>query len=197
MSTFYAPTSELYHYGVIGMKWGVRKSSGITKKEIRSDNKQAFLLGKEGTISSRAHHYAKRGVKRLEKKIAKADEKGKDLTKLQDKLKISKSVEKITGREEKAAISAINAHRNSLISKYGQTNVSDIKIDENGRVNERVATGKQFATSVVASIGLRAAAVSLGSPVALTVRPKFKAELGNDRYQQRYKAAKRKYKGKQ
>lgn len=27
MSTFYAPTSELYHYGVIGMKWGEHRAA--------------------------------------------------------------------------------------------------------------------------------------------------------------------------
>lgn len=43
---------ELYHYGVIGMKWGVRKSSGYSKKEIKSDNKTAFELGRSGTIAS-------------------------------------------------------------------------------------------------------------------------------------------------
>ena len=46
MSTFYAPTSELYHYGVIGIRWGVRKQTGHTRKEIRADNKKAFDLGR-------------------------------------------------------------------------------------------------------------------------------------------------------
>jgi len=59
--------SELYHYGIKGQRWGVRRfqneDGSLTaagreryskeeRKEIRAENKKAFALGKAATVAS-------------------------------------------------------------------------------------------------------------------------------------------------
>lgn len=56
--------NELYHYGVLGMKWGIRKAR------------------KNGTT----YTYKSHGQKKWEKKLAKAQQKGKDTSKAERKL---------------------------------------------------------------------------------------------------------------
>lgn len=188
--------SELCHYGVIGMKWGVRKSSGYSKKEIKSDNKTAFELGRSGTIASRSNRFADELVVSTQKKLDKAKAKGKDTSKLETKLKINKETAKVTKLDADNARKAIDAHRDALISKYGSTHVSDIKLDKHGEINERISTGKQWAKSVVLSGTIRLAATAVGSPVALVVRPQLKQEAAIKRYAKRRRAVSQKYKGK-
>ena len=196
MSTFYKPTTELYHYGVIGMKWGVRKASGYSRKEVRADKKRAFALGKEGTVSARAHSLAKNRVNKVQSKISKSESKGKDTTKLREKLKIAKDVERTTGTESKQARSAIDSHRNSLIKKYGSEHVSSIKTDKRGRVNEKVMTGKDFCKIIAMDMGIRSLAVAVGLPVAPVFVPQTKTKAATIRYNSRYRSAVKKHKGK-
>lgn len=63
MSTFYASTSDLYHYGVLGMKWGVRKSAYTSDGR---DIKRAKLSKNE----KRLQKYDKKKLDSREKDIA-------------------------------------------------------------------------------------------------------------------------------
>lgn len=88
MDYFITSDGELYHYGVKGMKWGIRRyqnadgtltSAGKkrAKQEYRADNKTAFELGRNATITG---HAAARSMKRtikLENSLEK-----KDMTKI-------------------------------------------------------------------------------------------------------------------
>ena len=56
--------TELYHYGVLGMKWGMHKAK------------------KNGT----EYNYRSFGQKRYQKKLAKAQSKGRDTTKIEARL---------------------------------------------------------------------------------------------------------------
>lgn len=55
---------ELYHYGVLGMKWGIRKAR------------------KNGTT----YTYKSYGQKKMEKRLANAERKGKDTEKIKNSL---------------------------------------------------------------------------------------------------------------
>lgn len=181
MSMFYEKPlrfDELYHYGVIGMRWGVRKKTGHTRKEIRADNKKAFDIGREATLTSGARKTARHVVQKTEDKIKKASSKGKDTRKLEERLKIAKKAEKSLAVESKERKREAFDHRMDLIKKYGSEHVSNIKTDSSGRVNERVVKAKTFVTGVA----LTAASVAVGPPGGfLLVRPKTKGEMIRDR----------------
>ena len=72
--TFYDTRyDELYHYGVLGMKWGIRKAR------------------KNGTT----YTYKSHGQKKMEKKLANAERKGKDTEKIKKSLNNYKRRDKI------------------------------------------------------------------------------------------------------
>lgn len=41
----YQSTDDLFHYGVIGMKWGKRKASGFSKKQSVAITVASSMLG--------------------------------------------------------------------------------------------------------------------------------------------------------
>ena len=72
--TFYdTRCNELCHYGVLGMKWGIRKAR------------------KNGTT----YTYKSHGQKKMEKKLANAERKGKDTEKIKNSLNNYKRRDKI------------------------------------------------------------------------------------------------------
>ena len=134
---------ELYHYGVKGMKWGVRRyqnadgsltSAGKKKarKEYRADNKTAYELGRRATISGHAAAKSmKRTIKyenRLDKRYANDPEGTKFGTKFWDKRwRGSAATTAQLSSMYVADRARAEAHCKSLIDKYGQEAVSSIK----------------------------------------------------------------------
>ena len=171
---------ELMHYGIKGQKWGVRRyqnedgtltPAGRKKyrQEIKEENKKAFEYGREASISSHAAAYAKNKSIKSQYKYKKALLKDPNMIKSSTQKKrryaeadamSSKQLEAYARSAEKKA----KEHCNSLIKKYGSENVKNIRYSEfkakdgsiTKRVNDRVVTGKEVATSILMSVGIRA-----------------------------------------
>ena len=171
---------ELMHYGIKGQKWGVRRFQNedgtLTpagrkkyKQEIKEENKKAFEYGREATISSHAASYAKNKSIKSQYKYKKALLKDPNMIKSSTQKKrryaeadamSSKQLEAHARSAEKKA----KEHCNSLIKKYGSENVKNIRYSDfkakdgsiTKRVNDRVVTGKDVATSILMSVGIRA-----------------------------------------
>ena len=172
--------NELMHYGIKGQKWGVRRFQNedgtLTtagrkkyKMDIKEENKKAFEYGKEASISSHAAAYAKNKSIKSQYKYKKALLKDRNMIKSSTQKKrryaeadamSSKQLEAYARSAEKKA----KEHCNSLIKKYGSENVKNIRYSDfkakdgsiTKRVNDRVVTGKEVATSILMSVGLRA-----------------------------------------
>lgn len=172
--------NELMHYGIKGQKWGIRRFQNedgtLTpagrkkyKLEIKEENKKAFEYGREASISSHAAAYAKNKSLKSKYKYEKALLKDPNMIKFSTQKKrryaeadamSSKQLEAYARSAEKKA----KEHCNSLIKKYGSENVKNIRYSNfkakdgsiTKRVNDRVISGKDVATSILTSIGITA-----------------------------------------
>ena len=144
-------SSELYHYGIKGMKWGVRRyqnpDGSLTaagKKKARQDymedNKKAFELGKEATVYGHATAKSMNRTIKLENKLDKQYEKDPEgiyrrTQALRKKWNASSKTSAQLAQEYAAARDAGEKHCESLIDKYGKDAIlpityKDIKLKE-------------------------------------------------------------------
>lgn len=200
--------NELYHYGVRGMKWGVRRyqnSDGTltaagkkkARQEYRSDNKTAYELGKNATIAGRA---AARSVKRtvklenkLEKQFDKDPEGVKSRTKSLNKRWDASAMTTLQlSNTYMTYKNAAEQHCKRLVDKYGEEAVSSIKYKDvkiaNGKyspnrytvMNERTNNLSDYARAGAKTMASVGISTMLGAPVAVIFSPKTTYEKARD-----------------
>lgn len=197
---------ELYHYGIKGQKWGVRryqnKDGSLTpagkkraKREYRADNKQAYELGKNATITG---HATARSMKRtirlenaLDKRYAKDPEGQKRLTKALRRRWVA-SAETTAQLAATFAMDKTKAesHCKRLITKYGKEAVSsikykDIKLPKSKHspgkfttINERTNNLSDYARAGAKSVAASGTMALMGLPVTVLFRPRTTYEKG-------------------
>jgi hypothetical protein len=191
---------ELYHYGVKGMKWGVRRYRNAdgtltpeakrqARKEYRDDNKTAFELGKSATLTGYATAKSMKRTIGLENKLEKQYEKDPEgMTRrtrsLKEKWQASAKTTSDLAQRSAELQSKAEAHCKSLIDKYGKDAVSTItykdhKLPAGKHSPGRVRTMNENTTSISESAvagGITATTTVLNllgvSPVAVITIPR-------------------------
>lgn len=191
---------ELCHYGVKGMKWGVRryqnKDGTLTaagkkraRKELRDDNKTAYEFGKKATILGRAAAKSLNRTIRYENRLDKQYEKDPEgLSKRTRNMRMKWDASAETSRTLLKAYTESRTeaekHCKSLIEKYGDEYVKNIKYKEvklrKGEysppsmkvMNERTNNLSDYASAGAATVASAAFSSVMGAPITLIFFPK-------------------------
>lgn len=190
---------ELYHYGVKGMHWGIRRYQNpdgtlIKRSEVRKDNNKAFELGKAATIQGRAAQISMKKVSKIKAKIEKAEKSGvseKKLYKLYNKGIIEGRTANELIKKHSLLTAAANLHIKELEKKYGKENVIGLKTKsfinpisgkESLMTNEKVNRGRDYISAIASSGASLFISNKVGAPVSMIFYPKTKTMRAYESY---------------
>ena len=171
MSVIVRYSDELYHYGIKGQKWGIRRyqnedgsltpegrkrygssDSKTMRKDIRreykKENQKARYLMDEASRYAGGLNKATRIRDSRAKALSKSDTEDNRI-----KLKAAESTRQIFEDKVKESDKAAVDHYNELVSKYGADAVKPIKRDKNGRiVGSKANYAKRVGVSTAADL---------------------------------------------
>lgn len=208
MAVYYAlenSTNTLKHYGIKGMKWGVRRfqnsdgtltSAGkkrygssanpkkAMRKDIKADMERAYKTGKTGTYMGYASTYAEKMAAKTKHRYEKALKE--DPTEIYN----STLTKRINSEAAEKTRKEINARYEGLLKeakddvarlkeKYGDEAIKDITYNKKtGKMNEQVITGEEVARSIKADVGIFAIGSLGGDLVVPILYKKSAANVG-------------------
>lgn len=202
--------NELIHYGILGMKWGIRRyqdSSGrLTKegrerykdfkKDVRTYNRAARKAGDEATIYGRAAQNLYNKSQKLNSKL----EKNEDNERLRTKAVAAQRAYENIVDEYLMRKEAIEASVADMVKKYGSEHIKPIKYKgeigtKDSKTGIKLMSEENIAKEAAIAGGLTAvvntAFVLSGVPAVALVMPANRAgQLANDEYRKQYKAEK-------
>lgn len=194
----------LCHYGIKGMKWGIRRyqnpDGSLTNLGIQRYGSKKGLkkyikanISKQRDLQERAMQNQS-AVDKASNITAKAKEKylktGKSKH-LSDYLaaRDSESVQKV---KYKIVENEMKEHYKKLVKEFGKENVSDISYN-NGKLNEKTKDGQRIVTSLIGTgimAGITVGMIASGSPfvVAGASVPKLSSDIGAKQAKKDYKS---------
>lgn len=209
MAVYYANETDgafIAHYGIKGMKWGVRRfqnsdgtltSAGkkrygsyanpmkAMRKDIREDMEKAYQTGKAGTYMGYASTYAEKTAAKTKRRYEKALEKDpaelyrSTLTK-RIKSKAAERTRKEINAEYKRLLKEAKDDVTRLKEKYGNEAVNDITYNKKtGKMKEQTTTGKEVAGYILADVGACAIGSLAGWPIIPIAYKKPAVGVGN------------------
>ena len=187
--------NELMHYGVLGMKWGIRRyqnedGSLTTEGKKHYANEAAYNIGKKATVAGYAAQKAQKRADKANAKLQKAEESGslRKIEKAQARADIANRVNKELWDEYNDYVKQGEDHIKQLIDEYGEDQVQGFKYRENKSgnlsepdrlVNERTFNAKDVAIAAGKSAVSTAIANLAGIPMVMIYTPATSKQQGS------------------